>query len=232
MQPFQDLWAFFWASYNIPFTLSILLFLCLSALQFVGIIDLDGDMDFDVDADADLDVDADADMDGDADGDGEGLGSMMGLLDLLGIGRVPLTIYLLLLTAVFGIVGWTLSALAQELPGLATTPISCALWGASLALSLVLTSRLARVLAPILPSLYTTATSQEHLVGRAAKVISPQVDGTYGQVRLQDAGGTQITVFAITPNPAEPIPRDTEVILIEFDPVHRRYTVVPLDSGL
>jgi membrane protein implicated in regulation of membrane protease activity len=229
VQSVSELWRFLWASYNLPFTLSILLFLLLSTLQFVGLVDLDGDID--LDADADLDVDADADMDADADADGDGLESLTGILDLLGIGRVPLTVYLLMLTAVFGILGWTASALAQGLPGLATTPITCALWGGTLALSLLLTSRLARVFAPMIPSLYTTATSREQLVGRAAKVISPQVDGKYGQVRLRDAAGTQITVFAVTPNPAEPILRDTEVVLIEFDPERKLYTVVPLDSG-
>lgn len=229
MSGLANLWAFIWSWYNLPFTLSIMFCMFLSALQFTGLL---GDaFDFDADADMDADFDADVDFDGDADIDGGG-GGLIGLLDFLGIRKVPLTVLLLLLSATFGISGWVLSFLWVNYVGLEQTIFFVGIWITASLIALVFGSRLAVTVARAVPSISTTATSKEGLVGRLAEVISPQISQSYGQVRVRDAAGTTITLFAVTPKDAKPIPRDRQVVLVEFDPKKRIYTVMPLEDDL
>lgn len=224
MSGLQELWAFIWGWYNLPFSLSLIVCTFLSLLQFIGWVGDEFDLDHDADADGDLDHDADA--------DGHGFfGSFTTLTDFLGVGRVPLTLLLLIFSASFGLVGWLLNMAWLEVAGLPASPLLLIVWPVAFALSLLLTSRLGRGIARLLPPLTTTATSKEELVGRVARVISPQVDDSYGQVRLRDAAGTLITVFAVTLRDTSPIARDTEVVLLEFDSQRRRYTVAPLLEG-
>jgi hypothetical protein len=66
MQPLIELWTFATAWYNLPFTLALLAFLTLSALQFIGLgEDQDTDHDLDLDVDHDLDLEHEADLDHD-----------------------------------------------------------------------------------------------------------------------------------------------------------------------
>lgn len=224
-----DLWSFIWSWYNLPFTLSILVCLLLSALQFTGWLGDELELDSDLDADADLDAELEVEADSDFDSDGSAPTSV---LDFMGIGRVPLTLWLMVFTAAFGITGWMINRLWLQVTQNDLWGYMIVLWGVTSFISLFITSRFAGVLARILPSLTTTATSKEQLVGRVARVISPKVDGTYGQVRVQDAAGTRMTLFAITSKNSPPISRDTEVVLVDFDPERRIYTVMPLDHGL
>lgn len=226
MSGVRELWTFIWGWYNLPFTLSLVVCTFLSVLQFIGWV---GD-EFDLDGDADADGDMDADADADGDGDGP-FHSFTTLTDFLGVGRVPLTLLLLLFSASFGLIGWLLNMAWLDLAALPASPLLLIVWPVALVLSVLLTSRLGRGVARLLPPLTTTATSKEQLVGRVARVISPQVDDSYGQVRLRDAAGTLITVFAVTIRDTSPITRDTEVVLLEFDPQRRRYTVAPLLEG-
>jgi hypothetical protein len=64
------------------------------------------------------------------------------------------------------------------------------------------------------------------LVARKGRVISPQVDQTYGQVKVRDPGGTLITVFARVDSDKPPIPRDAEVYLVDYDADKKVFTIV------
>ena len=62
----------------------------LAVAQVLGVSDLlDG-----TDADIDLDVDLDLDMDADLDADVSTVGAVDGLMSMIGLGRVPFTIWL------------------------------------------------------------------------------------------------------------------------------------------
>ncbi len=105
-------------------------------------------------------------------------------------------------------------------PSLALLPVGVvALLGSS-----VISSRVTRFIGKVLPPISTTATRADALVGRQGVVLSPQVDGKYGLVRLRDKGGTSINVFAVVDS-EEPIDRDNEVILVGYDSAHKIYTV-------
>jgi hypothetical protein len=118
IQALSELWTFITAWYNLPFSLALLAFLALSALQFIGLdqehdtdaetdldIDHDLDLDHDVDLDHDLEVDHDADLDHDIDHDLEATAAWPGLLQALGVGQAPLTMVLLVLLGSFGMLG-------------------------------------------------------------------------------------------------------------------------------
>jgi membrane protein implicated in regulation of membrane protease activity len=91
------------------------------------------------------------------------------------------------------------------------------------------TSRVAGLLGRAMPAFSSTATSLKRLVTRRGRVVSPQVDEKYGQVKVRDPGGTLITVFAVVDPGKPPILRDTEVILVEYDEAKKVYVVVPSD---
>ncbi len=226
MDTLRGLWEFIWQGYNLPFTISLIVCVFLCSLQFLG---LAGDDD--TNGDLDQDGDIDGHTDGDNDSDGDDFGPFTALLDFIGLGRVPLTVFLLVFTAIFGLTGWitTRYVFGAFAPN---TLLTLGMWGGVFLCSGAVTGRVARLLATILPGTTTTAIPRDELVGRVAKVVSPLVDAHYGQVKVRDAAGTLLTLFAITPDNAAPIARESEVILVDFDPQRRVFTVVPLEKNL
>lgn len=250
MQALTDLWTFVTAWYNLPFSLALLAFLGLSALQFVGLeqdhdvdtdvdvdadIDLDIDHDFDLDhdldldADHDIDLDSDTDLDHDLDHDLDGGPAWLGMLEFLGVGHAPVTMILLVLVGGFGVLGWVANWLVVGLsPVYPNWTLAAVLVGALVG-SIWFTSRTARLIGRAIPAFASTATSASQLVARRGRVISSQVDHSYGQVKVRDPGGTLITVFAKVDPDKPAIPRDAEVYLVEYDAAKKIYTVVPSD---
>ena len=282
MQALAELWNFAIAWYNLPFSLALLAFLGLSAVQFIGLeqdhdaaadagadadadvhVDLDHDVsvdhdlgvDHDVSVDHDLAVEHDADLGHDLDHDVDhdldhdvahdvshdagGAPAWAEVLQSLGVGQAPLTMWLLVLLGGFGIIGWIMNALILSVSPtylkfnwvpswLAWVPFLLVL-GVDAALGLWFTSKMARFIGRAVPAFSSTATSVKRLVSRRGYVVSPQVDEKYGQVKVRDPGGTLITVFAVV-DPGKPsIPRNTEVILVEYDEAKKVFIVVPSD---
>ena len=232
MQELLDVWTFATAWYNLPFSLALLAFLGLSALQFIGL-DQDHDVDADADADIHIDVDHDLDLDHDLDHDVAhdlgGAPAWTGALAFLGVGHAPVTMILLVLMGGFGLLGWSMNALVLDLlPAYPSWALALVLV-VDLLLAFWFTSRVARFIGRALPAFASTATSTARLVARRGRIISPQVDNTYGQVKVRDPGGTLITVFAVVDPGKPPLPRDTEVFLVDYDAVKKVFTVVPAD---
>jgi hypothetical protein len=232
MNTLFELWEFMITWYNLPFSLALLAFLGLSLLQFIGL-DQDPEADADIDLDHDIDVEADFDHDLEAaepelEYGGGDIQSWGEVLQFLGVGRVPVTMLLLVLLGGFGIFGWLVNGLILSLfsayPSWAIAPVSVT----ALLTGVWTTSRTARFIGRLVPAFTTTATSLERLVGRRGRVVSLQVDQTYGQVRVRDPGGTSITVFAVTDAEQPPVPYDTEIFLVEYDPLKKLFTVEPL----
>lgn len=247
MQALAELWTFVTAWYNLPFSLALLIFLALSALQFIGLeqdhdadaelqvdldhdIDLDSDLDLDHDLDVDHDADLDPDLDHDVGADVTDLSTWVGVLQFLGVGQAPLTMILLLLVGSFGLLGWVMNMLVLRVFPAYPNWALAAILVAALCLSVWVTSRAARFIGRVLPAFTSTATSTARLVSRPGRVISAQVDQSYGQVKLRDSGGTLITVFVKVDPGKPPIPRDTEVYLVGYDPDKKVFTVVPSEE--
>jgi membrane protein implicated in regulation of membrane protease activity len=199
------------------------------------------DLDHDLDLDHELDLDHDLDMDHEADLDHDlahaaghpveaGAGSAWTeTLQFLGVGQVPLTMILLVWVGAFGFLGWIANSLLLNLvstyPGWALVVVLVGV----LLVSAWLTSRTARLIGRTIPTFASTATSASQLVSRRGRVASSQIDDTYGQVKVRDSGGTLITVFAKVDPGNPPIPRDSEVYLVDYDSSKKVYIVVPSD---
>jgi membrane protein implicated in regulation of membrane protease activity len=205
------------------------------------------DVDHDIDLQHDLDVDHGADLDHSADVEhgaslqhdvvidhdaavdhGAGAGhdgqpGTLALLAYLGVGKVPLTVLLILLTGAIGLLGWILNSLVQTVFGGYPGIFFAAVLPVSLVVSGVVTARVARIIGNALPPISTTATRSEALVGIQGTVISPFVDTRYGMVHVRDRGGTLISVFATCEG--EPIRRGEKVVLVRYDPAARTYVV-------
>jgi membrane protein implicated in regulation of membrane protease activity len=237
----NDAWSFVFAWYNLPFTFLLATCLLLATLQFLGLggehdgdvdadIDVDVEVDVDVDADLDLDAEADLDVDGDSGIDhSAGVDGGSGALSLhflayLGFGKAPLLVVLLILFGSVGVLGWLFNSLAEGYFTSYPSIVFAAVLPLSLMIGTFFTSRTARFIGRALPPVSTTATRAQALVGRRGIVTSPYVDGKYGLVRLRDAGGTSISVFAVIDG-EEPIERQSEVVLVTYDTAGKRYTV-------
>lgn len=139
----------FWlVNENLPFAGAGFLLIGLMLLQFSGL--------------ADFAPDLDADMDGQVDG----LGAADGLLSFLGLGRLPLMIWLALFLLLFMVIGYAGQQVIQGMTGnLLSSWIAASLAGLFAIPSVAI---LARPLARIMPKDETTAVSIDSLIGRFA----------------------------------------------------------------
>ena len=136
---------------NLPFSVALAVMLLLAVVQIIGLGDLlGGNSDLDADADGGMAVDA-------------------GLLSLIGLGRIPFLMWLMLLLAMFGMLGLAGQQLVEAFTG---TTVSA--WIASpiaMLAALPATSVLSRPLAALIPRDETSAVSVDSLVGREARIV-------------------------------------------------------------
>ncbi|MXO87749.1 DUF1449 family protein [Altererythrobacter aestuarii] len=155
------------ADHNLPFAIALGAMLLLSLLQIIGL----GDLDSGSDVDVDLDADVSADLDAHASADGlPDVGVLGAVTTLLGIGRVPFLIWLIVFLFLFAGIGVSIQSLAQRLTG---APLYS--WLAAvitLGATLPVTSALVRPLARILPRDETSAVALNTLVGRRAQITT------------------------------------------------------------
>lgn len=151
--------------HNFPFAVAIGLMVVIAVLQIIGIGDLfDGG-----DADVGVDVDIDPGIDGGIDADGaNSAGFLDGTFSLLGIGRVPLLIWLMVFLVVFAAIGVAGQELAISLLG---SPLNTALAGLGAGVAAVpVNSVLSRPLGRLMPKDETTAVSVRSLIRRDAEI--------------------------------------------------------------
>lgn len=213
--------------YNLPFLAALSCGLLLALLQiFSGFGDSDSDTDIGADTDTDVDVDIDADADADIDVDAGGVGETLGgVLAGIGVGRIPVTMILMVFLGTLGAVGLLgntlLAGMLNGYPNIALLPM---LLG-GVVLALFLTGQISGLLARVTQR-SSVAIGFEQLVGRTGIVVSPNVSRTYGRVAVRDSYGSLHTVYAVITE-GEPLPDQTEVVLLTYDAVQRRFIVKP-----
>lgn len=184
---------------SLPFSVALALMLMLALLQVVGAGDLiGGDTDFDVDAHAGAGGHASLDA---------------GLLSIIGIGRVPFLMWLMLLLIVFGLTG----LLGQELLiSLTGHPLTAWIMGPLAAVvSLPLTGAIARPLGRIMPRDETTAIDVTLLVGREAQiVIGTATQGSPARGRVVDHYGHPHHVMVEPDNEGQRFVQGEKVLLV------------------
>jgi membrane protein implicated in regulation of membrane protease activity len=234
--------------WNLPFTLPFALAVLYLLLTITGIAgtgdghDADGASDATGDASADGAGEADAGEMGDAGDGGDGEGGAVGhVLELLGLGRVPLAIAIQLFLFVWGFAGWAATSVLA--PALREPLVF--FWPALLiaaAAAFGATVLLARPLARLLPSSESHGVAKRELTGRIGTVVLP-VSDSGGLAHVRDSRGNvhQIachtrtpgdggaSIHADTPAASAVIPKGAEVIVVTYDGETGRYLVVESD---
>ncbi len=188
----------FLADHNLPFALALGAMLLLAILQLVGL----GDFG----TDTDLDLDLDPDVDG-------ATGLMGGITTLLGIGRVPFFIWLIVFLFLFSAIGISIQGLAESLTG---APLYT--WLAvvlSLGATLPVTATLVRPLARIMPQDETSAVGLDSLVGRRAEITTGRAAAGYpARAKVRDRHGHTHYVMVEPHEQSSEIHEGEQVLLV------------------
>ena len=165
------------ADHNMPFAAALVLMVLLGVVQVIGIGDLFGE--------AGLDADADADG-----------GAADGMVSFLGLGRVPLMIWLVSFLLLFAALGVSIQAFAESLLG---APLDRWLAGVLAGIAAVPVNALVvRPIGAILPGDETTAVGLDSLVGRRATIVTGRAAAGYpARARAHDRHGQQVLQTAI-----------------------------------
>lgn len=178
---------------GMPFAVALVLMLLLAVLQIAGATDLFGG-DADIDMDGDLAVDA-------------------GLLSLIGFGRLPFLMWLMLLLGMFGVIGLAGQALLAALTGHAWSALLVG--PAALVASLPATGIIARPLGHILPRDETTAVDVTVLVGRQAEiVIGTATQGSPARAKVIDHFGQVHHVMVEPDEPGQRFDQGDAILLV------------------
>ena len=180
--------------YNAPFAIALLLMVALLVIQVLGVLDIDLDID--------------------TDGDGAiGAGPVDGLLTLLGLGRVPLTVWLVVFLFLFAALGLGIQELGSSFTG---NPLDAWLAGVLAgAAALPVTSIIARPLGRILPQDETSAVGIDTLVGRRASITEGIArTGSPARARVKDVHGQSHYVMVEPHESASEFHAGDEVLLV------------------
>lgn len=182
---------------NTPFAVALALLGLLALVQLVGLGHLLGHGDVDAGGDA---------PDGHADVGG-------GLASLLGIGRVPLIVWLSCLLACFALLGLSLQGLVAGIFG---TPFGAApATGAALLAALPANSAVTRVLGLVWPHDETTAVPVDALVGRRGTIaVGTAARGNPARAVVHDLHGQQHNVMVEPHHDGETLAEGTQVLLV------------------
>jgi hypothetical protein len=220
----------------VPFALA-LLYLALYVASGVTFGDADADADLcaDADVDADADLDGDADVDTDADADAEhpahtGSRSAMGALAWVGVGRVPLSLVLMVLLLTWGFIGFVANQFLRDvMPRVWMLPLLSLPVAA--AGSLVSTRLLTRGMSRLMPTEETYAKRRTELLGEVGEAIYA-IDERFGLAAVRDDRGSLHQVPCRVEPGALPVAKGRKVLLVSYDSERNIYHVMPDEGGV
>lgn len=135
------------------------------------------------------------------------------LLSFMGIGKIPLSLALMILLLCWGAIGFALNALLVPyvgtiLIGLITLPVT-------LIISIALTGACAALIGKVIPLADSKAQRREELVGKTGDAIY-DIDETFGMAAVRNNTGDLFQVPCQTSNGTR-IPKGSRVVLFEYD---------------
>jgi hypothetical protein len=223
--------------------LTYLAIYCVTGAMFDGAdagTEVDTDVDADVSADAEIDteIDADADADVDADSDADHDGhhasgpgrSAMGALAWVGVGRVPLSLVLMVLMLTWGFIGFITNQFLRDaasrewLIPLVSLPI------AALG-SLTATRLLTRAMSRLMPTEETYARRRRDLLGEVGEAIYP-IDERFGMAAVRDDHGTLYHVPCRVDSGHPPVAKGAKVLLVSYETDRNIFHVMPDEGGV
>lgn len=186
-------------SHNLPFAVAFVFVLLLALVQAFGLADM-----FGADGEIDANIENDAGLQG---------GAFDGLFTLLGIGRVPLTVWLALFLFAFAAIGVSVQELSAQVTGsplyrwLAAILAGCA--------ALPVTGALVRPLSAILPRDESSAVNTDSLVGRRATITDGIARaGSPARARVRDMYGQAHHVMVEPHETSSQLHAGDEVLLV------------------
>ena len=202
------------ADHNLPFAIAMGLMLLLVLLQVIGL----GDFDLD----ADLDVDADADV-----GDPTSAGLGGAIVTLLGLGKVPVFVWLIVFLLAFAVIGMGVQAFAADLTGMPLYSWLAALIAGGA--SLPVTATLVRPIGRLLPKDETSAVGIDSLVGRRGTVTTGRASkGNPARTKVYDRHGQAHHVMVEPHEDASEMHEGDEVLLVRRE--GQTFYAVPLSE--
>jgi membrane protein implicated in regulation of membrane protease activity len=160
----------------------------------------------------------DGDLHADADADHESTDGLRGLLELFGVGHLPLTLVLQTVAILWGGVGLVLVQVAPPAVAIVVT----------LLVTLVGARAVAAVLARLLSASRAPA-RRAQLVGKLGEVVL-EVTPRFGVVHVRDERGMLYRLNARTE--AEPLAPGRKVVVVGYDPQGHLYEVADPDRYL
>lgn len=152
---------------------------------------------------------------------------MMSLLNLVGFGKVPLSLMVMILLIAWGISGFATNQMLHKTMqdgdkvGLMSLPIAAAI-------SLVATGLISRALGRIMPRDESSAKTMPQLVGQHGTAILP-INDTFGLAKVLDGSGVGIQVPCRVAPGQETISANRAVVLMRFDRTERVFYVTTPD---
>jgi hypothetical protein len=195
-------------------------------------VDADADADTDVTADADAHADADTDADAHADGhDSESSesnsgSSILAVLSWLGVGRVPLSIILMVMLMSWGVVGFAVnrSMIESSVARSAPLAILIALLG-----SVAITKFVSTTVGKYLPTNQTFARRRHELLGSVGEALY-NIDATFGMAYGRDDRGEPFQVACRVEASHAPIIKGTKIQLVGYTAKEQMFYVVPVQT--
>lgn len=186
--------------HNLPFLIALIALVLISLAQILGL----GDM-FDS-GDADVDLDVDPDVTGSS-------GALEGAFSLLGLGKVPFLMWLMLLLFAFAAIGVAGQTLVEGVFGSPFSPTLAGLLAGAAAFPV--NGILTRPLARLLPQDETSAVSLDSLVRRDAEIqIGTAKQGSPARSKVIDAFGHPHFVMVEPHDPALALEEGETVLLV------------------
>lgn len=190
------------ADYNLPFAVALGVMLLLGLLQVIGL------GDFDAAADLDADLNADSSI-----GDPTSAGLGGAITTLLGLGKVPFFVWLMVFLLLFAVIGVSVQAFASDLTG---GPLY--VWLAALiagGASIPVTAAAVRPIGRIMPQDETSAVGLDSLLGRRGTITTGRAArGFPARTRVHDRHGQAHYVMVEPHEDASEMLEGDEVLLV------------------
>ena len=195
--------------------------------ELSGDVDHDADVDQDADADGDGDADQDADGDHDAESDSESGGTSPALaaLQWLGVGRVPLSILLMVLLMAWGWTGVIVNVLMERR---VAEPWRAVIFSVPLAMliSVMLTRAISSGIARWMPLCATSARRRHELLGSVGEAVYA-INERFGMACVRDDGGDLHQIPCRVGAGQTTIVKGKKVKLVAYNAKQGIFTVVP-----
>ncbi len=178
---------------------------------------VESDLELDIEAEADVEAEADIEAEAATDAQSVHVSHATQLLELFGIGKVPMAILITCFSLLFGGIGLAAKFLFSAWPTL-TMPIAL---GLAISSAFGLTSAIGKAVARWLPSTETYATKRHQLVGSLGVAELP-IHKSFGLANITADDGSLLKVRCISETQ---IAKGEPILITDFDPATNQYLV-------